>query len=778
MAEYDFSALTDKEFEELVRDLLSKDLGISLRTFKKGKDKGIDVRYSSPNNINKVVVQAKHNTETGFKGLINNLKKEIPKVAKLSPGRYIIATSVKLLPQHENEIVKLFSPYLVDANDIYSRERLSRLLSDNKLIEQKYFKVWITSASIFQRIINNSIRGSSEFYEDKIRRNINRYVENKSLKTAIQILKKQKYVLITGQPGVGKTTLSDMIIYSFLAKEFELVYAGKDIKAAEHLMDINPNGKQIFYLDDFLGANYNDILNPKSSDNAIVNFVERIQLSKNRYLILTTRTTILNAARQNYEKFNRANMDIARKELELKDYSDLDKAKILYNHIFHSKIAVEYLNQIFIDKNYFKIIKHKNYNPRIIETITDAGKFGISGQKDYFKFVFGALDNPSEIWKHSYHKQIIEDDRLLLSTLFTFGAAVQEQVLECAFNHRIEYEIKHSGFSKPLSIYNNSLGRLLDGHLTRLKVTESVFTISFVNPSIGDFFIHHLLESADDRKRILFSIIYLEQLEQFYTSVLKRVFTDDKNKSEGRVFFNWLKDVKLVSMTAFDGFKSELNICRFLSIISRIQEVNGLADDIDEMICSKLFTFPFYLMDGNSSYYDFMMPVLEDRKKGGKAETYIKANWEKIIKSMWDSAGYGYELERIVQLFSDYDVDYNEYLLISPNRELVKRVVTAIAGDKIADEVSDQAHELYSDDDVINLSGSLEDLWNEFHELVEIKPDKFDARKYLKDIGEENFAENLSNKSNDSIKEIENIFKFKTPKSRNFDKAIELLFEK
>jgi hypothetical protein len=38
MAEYDFSALTDKEFEELVRDLLSKDLGVTLRSFKKGKD--------------------------------------------------------------------------------------------------------------------------------------------------------------------------------------------------------------------------------------------------------------------------------------------------------------------------------------------------------------------------------------------------------------------------------------------------------------------------------------------------------------------------------------------------------------------------------------------------------------------------------------------------------------------------------------------------------------------------------------------------------------------
>ena len=94
-------------------------------------------------------------------------------------------------------------------------------------------------------------------------------------------------------------------------------------------MDVDPNSKQIFYLDDFLGATYFEILNPKSSDSAIVNFIERVQLSKNRYLILTTRTTLVNAARQTYEKFNRADMEVTRKELELKDYTVAHKAKFL-----------------------------------------------------------------------------------------------------------------------------------------------------------------------------------------------------------------------------------------------------------------------------------------------------------------------------------------------------------------------------------------------------------------------------------------------------------------
>jgi hypothetical protein len=42
---YDFKMLSDYDFELLTQDLLGKSLGCRLESFKKSKDKGIDLRY-------------------------------------------------------------------------------------------------------------------------------------------------------------------------------------------------------------------------------------------------------------------------------------------------------------------------------------------------------------------------------------------------------------------------------------------------------------------------------------------------------------------------------------------------------------------------------------------------------------------------------------------------------------------------------------------------------------------------------------------------------------
>jgi len=96
MNSYNFSVLNDKEFEELCRELLSVELGVSFQSFKQGQDGGIDLRYSSTND-NEIIVQAKHYLKSGFSKLKSDLKiKEYPKVEKLSPKRYIITTSLEI----------------------------------------------------------------------------------------------------------------------------------------------------------------------------------------------------------------------------------------------------------------------------------------------------------------------------------------------------------------------------------------------------------------------------------------------------------------------------------------------------------------------------------------------------------------------------------------------------------------------------------------------------------------------------------------------------------
>ncbi|WP_338240186.1 hypothetical protein [Persicobacter diffluens] len=85
------------------------------------------------------------------------------------------------------------------------------------------------------------------------------YVATKQIKEANLILSKQKLLLITGQPGIGKTTLADMILFDRAKNGFK-IYKVENIKEAEDVINIESEDKQLFYFDDFLGANYYEII--------------------------------------------------------------------------------------------------------------------------------------------------------------------------------------------------------------------------------------------------------------------------------------------------------------------------------------------------------------------------------------------------------------------------------------------------------------------------------------------------------------------------------------
>ena len=131
MSNYTFETLDDKDLEELTRDLLQKELKITLESFKRGKDGGFDLRYSSGKDTpNTIIVQVKHYLNSGFDLLYRHLEKdEVPKVKnEIKPDKYILVTSVGLTPQNKSKIQKLFQPFILTTGDIYGRDDLNNLL--------------------------------------------------------------------------------------------------------------------------------------------------------------------------------------------------------------------------------------------------------------------------------------------------------------------------------------------------------------------------------------------------------------------------------------------------------------------------------------------------------------------------------------------------------------------------------------------------------------------------------------------------------------------------
>jgi hypothetical protein len=154
MTNYDFRVLSPIDFENLVRDLLQRQLKITLESFSPGRDTGIDFRYISVLRKN-VIVQCKHYPDSTFSTLLSQLRKnELPKVRKLSPDRYIFATSQSLTQAKKNQIVRLFAPFVLQTSDVYGREDLNNLLGKFKSVERDHIKLWFASSLLLERLFH------------------------------------------------------------------------------------------------------------------------------------------------------------------------------------------------------------------------------------------------------------------------------------------------------------------------------------------------------------------------------------------------------------------------------------------------------------------------------------------------------------------------------------------------------------------------------------------------------------------------------------------------
>jgi Restriction endonuclease len=249
--QYDFQQLSPHDLETLVRDLLQAEWGVALESFKTGRDGGVDLRYArGPHNL---VVQVKHYVRTGLAGLLRDLKVEAGKVTALKPTRYLLVTSVPLSPANKQAIAAVFSGGLA-VSDVLGQDDLNNLLGRHPEVEHKHYKLWLSSRAVLDRVLHSNILTQTEFQIEKVHATIRRNVRSDAYPNALEILDRNRVVIISGAPGVGKTTLANMLLYAHLERGWEPVVIRRDLAEGQKLFQ---RGKsQIFYFDDFMGATF------------------------------------------------------------------------------------------------------------------------------------------------------------------------------------------------------------------------------------------------------------------------------------------------------------------------------------------------------------------------------------------------------------------------------------------------------------------------------------------------------------------------------------------
>lgn len=482
MSDYDFKPLNDKEFEILCADLLGEVEGRRFERFKAGKDAGVDGRFFTAEG-KEVILQCKHWSNTPIKQLIRALSTtEKPKLDKLKPHRYMLAVSNPLSRSDKKAIQHGLAPHVVSESDIYGKEDLNDLLKDKAHIAQRHYKLWLHSSSVLGHIYNNAILGRSTFSLEEIIRSSARYVVTANHDAALKILDRLGVVIITGEPGVGKTTLADHLCLQYVTQGFGYLKIADDIREAESAFD--PESRQVIYFDDFLGRNYLEALNGHEG-NHITQFIRRIATNKNKRFVLTSRSTILNQGKFLIDNFEHGNVQKNEYELRIQSLTDLDKAQILYNHIWHSGLGNEYIEQLYFDRRYRAIITHKNFNPRLINYITDATRLETCQPDNYWDYIDRSLSNPSQVWENPFNAQQDDFGRAIVLLVVLNGNALDENVLAEAY-HRFLALPENKNLHGRHEFQSNI--RLLTGSFLKRTVTsQGPSMIDLFNPSIGDY---------------------------------------------------------------------------------------------------------------------------------------------------------------------------------------------------------------------------------------------------------------------------------------------------
>jgi hypothetical protein len=513
MPDYDFRVLSPIDFEILTQALLQKELRLRLEAFKAGVDQGVDLRYAR-NKRHDIIVQCKHYAGSNFGNLRRSVSREIPKVRRLRPDRYLLVTSLPLSLANKQVLMGVSAPFIARTSDIYGREDLNNLLARHKSVERQTFKLWFSSVNVFEEILEKKVKHVSRDALENIRRKARYFVQNPSFEKALRILNKRNVCIIAGNPGIGKTILAEMLLLHFIERRFELVKIESDISEARALD--HATVPRVFYYDDFLGqASLSEKLN-KNEDQKLIDFLGAIRRSHVSKMILTTREYILNQTRLRYEKIDRSRFNLETCVVDLQEYTRLIRAQILFNHLYFSSIKYAFKKAIVTDPRYLEIIDHENYSPRIIQLMTDPTWLVSVRPSKYVSTFINNLDNPLAIWRHAFEQQLSRGSNVLLCMLTTLPRETALDDVRRAFKVIYRTFSQLYRFDTGPNDFRNVL-KELDGNFVRFERDDGKTTVAFHNPSIRDFMQNHLLENEDEVVALVQGAKFFEQLVWLWT---------------------------------------------------------------------------------------------------------------------------------------------------------------------------------------------------------------------------------------------------------------------
>ncbi|RZK11039.1 MAG: AAA family ATPase [Flavobacterium sp.] len=678
MVEYDFNNLDDYEFEVLCRDLINEEQRLfvrsnnqlkekkilSFKSSKRGKDQGVDLYYEDERD--NVIAQIKL-SRGKFSELFSALKKlqngksEVDKVRIINPSKYILMTSVPLSRHNKIKLQEHFSPYILSINDIYGREDLNSLLGRLEHVERRHMKLYLSNPLVLERLINAATFKRSLFSLKQVQEDITNFVYTTNFSTSIEILKRENILIIKGLPGVGKTTLAKMLSLFYVEQEYQFIEIFDLDLELERI--ISTEGKIILYYDDFLGSNSLTIAEALRHDSKLSNLLRRIMTSSEKRLILTSRTNILSQPELHSEKLQKIFSTISKYEVDASNLNYFEKKQILLKHV--EKNTIE---RIVSPKIYDSIISHTNFNPRLIESITEFIRQNSIVNVE--QFIFNILDNPEEVWSFAYQKQSDYSCKIYLNHLFLFGNSCEIKKFQKSFENRMKFEAQINNYLVTYTEFKECT-TLMDYFFIEVKTdfhSNIENLIKFINPSFIDFL---LREIKNNTNLIANSVRSFDNIE--------------------------------ILLGRFDHEKMELNKLLGISdvedLLLRKKSFSFLNNNIEKMLYLKMCANYFSVHRIDALFHDEIISLINQETTNGTVDSYlsfaltfstlrsvqqaIEVNFEEKVTTMLEQVIYKETFDDTIHLFTKFNYSIEKYTNTYDHYQLFYKTLEKVLEEEI-----------------------------------------------------------------------------------------------
>ncbi|WP_145011422.1 MULTISPECIES: restriction endonuclease [Kocuria] len=524
MSDYDFRSLSPIDFEQFVRDLLNADLGTRFVSFAVGPDGGVDLRDTSHNQ--EIIAQCKHRPDAK-KGELAAMAK-----AETSPDRwqnknlskYYFVVSAPMTPAVEQQVKLALAPLPVDSDSVWHQGSLNAALARQPHVEESHFKLWLSSATVLGNIIDAALWKRSEELLQRVSERVKLYVHTPAYAQASDILKQESVVIISGAPGVGKSTLAEMMLLALWNQGWTVVNIASDIQEAWRNLKVQDE-KIVFFYDDFLGQT-NVAEMQKNEAPEILALMDLVRKSQGKkLLILTTREQVLGQVESGGDdRARRIAKDRAKMRVELKEIDRSKRAQILFNHLhfgFSDKTSRRLLAH---DVRYRDVVDHQGFNPRVLESVILRQDH--KNIDSFYATLMHSLDHPEDIWSGSFRQL----STTAVDILFQIASCPPSMISLEELREFVSFTDARE-WNSALKVLENTWVRLVSKN--KQKNPGVVDTITLFDASRRDFLLDLLNDPAYfdmnlDKLSSLKQLNYLLRLANLLGSKITRTNTSPK----------------------------------------------------------------------------------------------------------------------------------------------------------------------------------------------------------------------------------------------------------